>query len=225
MRSAIKRWSSGDGRARVGTKTWLPRQSEDPMIMIRQALFVAMTFGTIAEFTAYRPALADDPCWDMREVINGTDGQRHDFPFPNYFGALPPEVKRCEDTGGQLMDELAKIRANPAILDDENQKNSGHGGRYNARWDCCKEWIGFRCQSYPPTPDHAVPSTHLEGGLCPVVNIPVEQLQPPNTVDPRVKKGDEGVGGTKPPNPLDPRVKPGDEGVGAVLKGLKETNP
>ena len=31
-------------------------------------------------------------CWDTRRVIVDPDGTRHDFPFSNFFGALPAEV-------------------------------------------------------------------------------------------------------------------------------------
>jgi hypothetical protein len=119
-------------------------------------------------FAAAGPSAADT-CWDTRQQIVGKDGQIHDFPFSVYFGALPPGVADCEGTGNQVMKELAEIRADPSVLEKENQANHGHGGRYNSRWACCKEWTKFRCQHYPPPPSQAggYGSTHLEGYIGP----------------------------------------------------------
>jgi hypothetical protein len=108
------------------------------------------------------PAIADS-CWDTRGV-----DKDENYPVSNLFGALPAEVARCEQVGSQLIKDLDTIRADPSLLEKEKQTGYVY---YKSRWDCCKNWVGYRCQHYPPPESQAgtYGSTRLEGklsGLC-----------------------------------------------------------
>lgn len=144
------------------------------MTTTHETLLSAVMMGTLVWIVAYGPTLAGDPCWD--DTLKRT------------YGALPPEVGRCEREGKLLMKQLQEIRANPSILTTENEKNTGHGGLYNSVWDCCKKFLGYRCQHYPPPANNpeGYGSTKLEGALCPLANLPLGQLEPANPLD---KKG------------------------------------
>ena len=160
------------------------------MTTTHDTLLSAVTMGALVWIAASGPALAGDPCWD-------TSSWKHSY------GALAPEVGRCDREGKLLMKQLQEIRANPSILATENEKNTGHGGLYNSVWNCCKKFLDYRCQHYPPTPNNpeGYGSTKLEGALCAAVNLPLDQLKPANPLD---KKG--------------VFEKPG-TGIGDVLKG------
>ena len=138
------------------------------MIMVHKTLILATAMGMAAGWAAaYSPAMADDACWDTRRVIVDPDGTRHDFPFSNFFGALPAEVARCERQGNTVLAELGKVRADPSLLDKEKQ--TGHV-YYKNLLDCCKGWTGYRCQHYPEPPNNpgGYGSTQLEGYIGPV---------------------------------------------------------
>jgi len=130
------------------------------MAMQRTLLLAAMGVW----LAATGPSAADS-CWDTRQLV-GRGAQKHDFPFPVYFGALPAEVKRCQVTGAQVMQSLAEVRQDPTLLEKEKRTGRVY---YRDRLACCAKWTGFRCQNYPPPPNEkgTYGSTHLEGYIGP----------------------------------------------------------
>jgi hypothetical protein len=107
------------------------------------------------------------------------------------------------------MSDLQAIRADPSILEKEKQ---AHYLYYNSRWDCCKDWRNFRCQYYPPTPEHpGVDSIRLEGYFLTAPGCPV--ALPSGGTGEVIKKS------VRPPPPGIVPLPPG--GTGEFLKKIQ----